>query len=104
MLFFALVVLTLLSIMCHSVGCAHNKNNRVVGAYIRARREVGASDGRSCRQLVVVVYALATMIGVYSTWRLLTNGVSNVAALLMGAGVQKLLMFVFDSALSVIYK
>ena len=87
MLFFSLVVLALLTIMCHSVGCKRN----------------GYRD-RAWRRLVVAAHALATIIGIYMAWRSLANGGSNVTALVLGGGVQKLLMIVFDAILYVMYK
>lgn len=99
MIFFALVVLTLLTIMCHSVHrCKmQGATERAAGTYVRAQ-------GRWRRRTVVGVYALATATGMYVSWRSLTKGHSNATALVWGVGVQKLLMFLFDTTFALVYK
>ncbi len=90
MLFFAVIVLILLAIMCYSVGC------------LRHQRPIYPK--RSQRKLNVLGHAIATVSGIYVSWYMLVNYNRHMQALLVAVGTQKLLMLVTNMMIYAIHK
>lgn len=90
MLFFAVVVLILLAIMCYSVGCL--------------RQQYPIYPKQSQRKLNVLGHTIATVSGIYVSWCMLVNYNRHMQALFVAVGTQKLLMLLTSILIYVMYK